>query len=75
MSTLMRRLYRCPNTGLRVESYACIKIADDAYEILTCNVCKDVHLLDRTTGKVLGEDKEAETDRAGRRLSVAVRNS
>lgn len=72
MPPLMHRLYRCPNTGLRVESYACIKTADGAYEVVTCNICRVVHLIDRATGKVVGE---AETARARPRLTVAARNS
>jgi hypothetical protein len=58
MSTLMQRSYRCPNTGLRVQSYACIKTADGAYEVVTCNVCRDVHWIEPVTGKVLAEDKD-----------------
>jgi hypothetical protein len=75
MSTLMRRIYRCPNTGLRVQSYGCIKTADGAYEIATCNICKDVHLIDRATGKVLGKDRDAKASETRSRLRVAVRNS
>ena len=56
MSTLMHRSYRCPNTGLRVQSYACIRTSDGAYEVVTCNICKGVHLIDPATGRVLGED-------------------
>jgi len=75
MSTLRRRLYRCPNTGLPVQSYACIKTADGAYEVLTCNICRGVHFIDPATSKVLREDKEAETARARPRLTVVIRNS
>jgi hypothetical protein len=73
MSTLMHRLYRCPNTGLRVQSYACIKTADGAYEVATCTICRGVHLIDPATGKVLA--KASETARARPRLTVAARNS
>ena len=59
MSTLMHRLYRCPNTGVRVQSYACIKTADVGYEIVTCNICRRVHLIDRASGTVLSEDEYA----------------
>jgi hypothetical protein len=75
MSTLRRRLYRCPNTGLSVQSYACIKTADGAYEVLTCNICQGVHFIDPAISKVLREDKEAETARARPRLTVVIRNS
>jgi hypothetical protein len=78
MSTLMHRLYRCPNTGVRVQSYACIKTADDAYEIVTCNICRGVHLIDRASGRMLSEDEDAkvsEMAKARPRLTVVVRNS
>jgi hypothetical protein len=52
-------IYRCPNTGLRVQSYACVKTSDGAYEVVTCTICRGVHLIDATTGKVLGEEKDA----------------
>jgi len=55
----MHRLYRCPKTGVRVQSYACIKAADDAYEIVTCNICRGVHLIDARTGKVASEESDA----------------
>src|SRR5262249_51523737 len=47
------------NTGVRVQSYACIKTADDAYEIVTCNICRGVHLIDRASGRMLSEDEDA----------------
>jgi hypothetical protein len=78
MLTLMHRLYRCPNMGVRVQSYACIKTADDAYEIVTCNICRGVHLIDRASGRMLSEDEDAkvsEMAKARPRLTVVVRNS
>jgi hypothetical protein len=42
-----------------VESYACIKTADGAYEVVTCTICRGVHLIDQATGRVFGEDKDA----------------
>jgi len=78
MSTLMHRLYRCPNTGVRVQSYACIKTVDGVYEVVTCNICRGVHLIDRASGGVLGGDKDAkvsEMTRARPRLKLVVRNS
>jgi hypothetical protein len=64
MSTLMHRSYRCPNTGFRVQSYACIRTSDGAYEVVTCTICRGVHLIDLVTGKVLGEDKETKVSEA-----------
>jgi hypothetical protein len=50
-------LYRCPNTGLRVQGW----IADDRterdeenFEAVTCPACGRVHLINPKTGKVLG---------------------
>jgi hypothetical protein len=69
MSTLMRRLYRCPNTGLRVQSYACIKTADGAYEVVICTICRGVHLIDARTGTVLGDEKDARVSETGHAIA------
>jgi hypothetical protein len=52
-------IYRCPNTGLNVQGL----FTDDppggvsnVYEAVTCLACKQVHLVNRSTGKTLGED-------------------
>jgi hypothetical protein len=63
MSTLMHRLYRCPNKGLRIQSFASIKTADGAYEVVTCTICRGVHLIDATTGKVVSEENGARISR------------
>ena len=53
-------LFRCPNTGYRVQGF----VAEDAsghtedYQTVTCLACQQVHLVSPTTGKVLGEDDE-----------------
>jgi hypothetical protein len=54
-------LYRCPKTGLKVQEW----LADDTsgdddgvYETVTCLACTRVHLINRSTGKVLGGDDE-----------------
>jgi hypothetical protein len=51
-------LYRCPNTGFRVQGYTPEQSSDhaDAYEVMTCLACQRVHLVNPATGKVLGED-------------------
>jgi hypothetical protein len=53
-------LYRCPNTGFRVQGYSPEQTADDehSYESVTCIMCRQVHLVNPNTGKVLGEDDE-----------------
>ena len=52
-------LYRCPNTGFRVQGYTPEKTSgdDDAYETVTCLACQRVHLVNPATGKVMGEDE------------------
>jgi hypothetical protein len=53
--------YRCPKTGLRVQSYSPKKTADGAYEVVVCIICGGVHLLVPATGKVLGEYKDKDS--------------
>lgn len=50
-------IYRCPNTGFRVQGYTdneTIARDHDAYEPVTCLACKQVHCVNPKTGKVLG---------------------
>jgi hypothetical protein len=54
-------LYRCPATGLNVQGW----LADDpsgdneeVYETVTFLACTRVHLINRSTGKVVGGDDE-----------------
>jgi hypothetical protein len=54
-------LYRCPATGVKVQAW----FADDAsandgetYEPVTCLACSQVHLVNRLTGRTLGEEDE-----------------
>jgi hypothetical protein len=54
-------LFRCPITGLNVQSW----IADDPtkaepenYESVICTACTQMHLVNSKTGKVLGADED-----------------
>jgi hypothetical protein len=52
-------LYRCPTTGLNVQEWFADEVGDDeetTYETVTCLACAQVHLVNRSTGKVLGSD-------------------
>jgi len=54
-------LFRCPNTGLRVQSWAADDLSDDdreSYESTTCHACGGLHLVNPKTGEVLGSDDE-----------------
>ena len=53
-------LYRCPDTGFRVQGYSPEQTSDDAntFEPVTCIACNQVHWISPVTGKVLGEADE-----------------
>lgn len=54
-------LYRCPNMSLNVQAWIAddpTEYADDSYEAVTCLACRQVHLVNPKTGKVLGEDDD-----------------
>jgi hypothetical protein len=53
-------LYRCPNTGLRVQGFSADDVAVDAhtYEPIVCTACKRTHMVNPATGVVLGADIE-----------------
>ena len=51
-------LFRCPNTGLRVQALFENEDdedgADDAFESVNCSACGRIHLVGQRTGRVLG---------------------
>ena len=53
-------LYRCPNTGYRVQGFVAEDVSEDPerYEAVTCLACQRVHLVNLATGKVLGAEDE-----------------
>jgi hypothetical protein len=53
-------IYRCPNTGFRVQGYSPEQTSDDdgRYEAITCIMCRQIHLVNPATGQVLGQDRE-----------------
>ena len=53
-------LFRCPNTGYRVQGFIAEDVSDDleGYKAITCLACQRTHLVNPTTGKVLGVDDE-----------------
>jgi hypothetical protein len=50
-------IYRCPQTGHRVQGFASEDVAEDhhVYEPVTCLACRQIHHVNPTTGAVLGE--------------------
>jgi len=50
-------LYRCPNTGFRVQGYTLdqtVSSDHDDYTLVTCLACKKIHVVNPKTGEVLG---------------------
>jgi hypothetical protein len=58
MATL---LFLCPSTGHRVQCWFAENGSEDSgemYEGVTCLACRQVHMVNPRTGKVLGTDEE-----------------
>jgi hypothetical protein len=55
-------IFRCPNTGFRVQGFAAddgeSEAADDVFVGVTCLACGSMHLVNPTTGKTVGENGE-----------------
>ncbi len=54
-------IYRCPNTGLKVQGWVADDPAEgeaDTYEPVTCLICTRVHFVNPKTGKLLGTDED-----------------
>ena len=50
-------IYRCPNTGLNVQGFVADDPGDDtSYQPVACLACRDVHLVNARTGKLVGAD-------------------
>jgi hypothetical protein len=49
-------IYRCPNTGLRVQGFIADDVTTDdseTYEAITCTACRQVHLVNSASGMIL----------------------
>jgi hypothetical protein len=54
MATL---IYRCPATRLKVQGWFADEAPPaDAFEAVKCLACTRTHLINRSTGRVLGSD-------------------
>ena len=49
-----------PNTGQNVQGWSADEVTDDddTYQSFECIACTRVHLVNRKTGKVLGEEED-----------------
>jgi hypothetical protein len=53
------RVFLCPNTGDRVQGWFVDNGSDsETYEVVACLACRQVHMVNPKTGKVLGADEE-----------------
>ena len=53
-------IFRCPNTGMDVQTLFRIQEDDEypIFETINCAACTKLHFLNLKTGKLLGRDKE-----------------
>jgi hypothetical protein len=53
-------LYRCPNTGFRVQGWSVNDDSEngDVYESVNCLACSRLHLVNPKTGRTLGADDD-----------------
>ena len=53
-------LFTCPATNLKVQHWVVgdENTPDDEYEVVICNACARLHLINRKTGKLLGQNKD-----------------
>ena len=59
-------LFTCPSTKLNVQHWWDEDDAaapDNEYEAVTCKACARLHLINRKTGKVLGQANEPSTEK------------
>ena len=67
--------YRCPNTGAMVQGFIVVEDIpgsfnfepeDGPYESMYCEMCRQAHMVNIRTGKVLGEeDDDVEATNSG----------
>jgi hypothetical protein len=51
-------LYRCPRAGQTVQGFIAEEVTEDTYESIACVACRQLHFVNPTTAKVLGEDDD-----------------
>ncbi len=59
--TMATVLFFCPNMGLRVQGWFADDLSEnggEAYELVTCPACLQIHLVNPRSGKTLGPDEQ-----------------
>jgi len=58
-----RFIFGCPRTGLNVQHWSADQVEPDdpqcTYETIVCHACARIHFVNRSTGKLLGEQRSA----------------
>jgi hypothetical protein len=60
-SKMVRLIFRCARTGMNVQIEMPEKAPTDhadSYESVTCPACTRIHLVNKTTGKMLGDNEK-----------------
>jgi hypothetical protein len=58
---IMMITFLCPNMGVSVESwFADTEDTDEIYERVTCLACRQPHMLNLRTGKIVGREESFE---------------
>ena len=60
-------VYRCPATGLSIDHWFEPVDKPETYESVTCRACNRVHLVNVSSGRVLGAIEQDEECRARKR--------
>jgi len=62
MGNFLFTCFTCPSTNLNVQHWRDEDdedAPDNEYEVVMCKACARLHLINRKTGKVLGQEDEA----------------
>jgi len=53
-------IFRCPATSLNIQHWLDDDqdVPENEYEVITCLACKGLHLINRKTGKILGQSEK-----------------
>jgi hypothetical protein len=54
-------IFKCPQTGLNVQHWLDEEEPDDpssAYETVVCKACSRLHFINRSSGRLLGQQEE-----------------
>jgi hypothetical protein len=65
---MAKLIFRCAGTGLNVQVWLTDEapaVYDDSYAAVTCPACARLHLVNKITGKMLGDKEKQMSSRTG----------